>query len=232
MKITISFNTNFPIFFFSLSVVIRGIPPVRPLQQSFAAPELSDVPPSAPVQHIPPVPYSQDDSSSDSDSEEGMQINQEMRQTSFNKSTTATNSQRKYPHAQSHSHPHHQQHQHQPFVRPEHTLLQPQRPSAMPSPPSVISQFNHDPSAILASSQSMFNGMSLSRKQDTRHDSNSNLYCYCRRPYDEMYEMIACDADDCPIEWFHFECVGIKYAPQDKWFCPQCRPRHTGQHSG
>lgn len=212
--------------------MIRGIPPVRPSQQSFAAPDFSDVP-SAPIQHISPGQYSQD-STSDSDSEEGMQINQEMRQTSFNKSTTSK-SQRKHPQAHSHSHPHphhHQQQQQQPFVRPEHTLLQPQRPSPMPSPPSVISQFNHDPSAILASSQSMFNGMSLSRKQDSRNDSNSNLYCYCRRPYDEMYEMIACDADDCSIEWFHFECVGIKYAPQDKWFCPQCRPRHTGQHSG
>lgn len=214
-------------FFFFLSVVIRGIPPVRPLQQSFGVPDFSDVP-SAPVQHISPAPYSQD-SSSDSDSEDGMQINQEMRQTSFNKSS-ATKSQRKYPQAHPYHHQHHHQQQQQPFVRPEHTLLQPQRPS--PMPPSAISQFNHDPSAILASSQSIFNGMSLSRKQDTRNESNNNLYCYCRRPYDEMYEMIACDADDCPIEWFHFECVGIKYAPQDKWFCPQCRPRHTGQHSG
>lgn len=56
----------------------------------------------------------------------------------------------------------------------------------------------------------------------TKHD---NLYCYCRRPYDEVSEMIACDAEDCRIEWFHFECVGITVVPQDTWFCPECRNR-------
>lgn len=39
--------------------------------------------------------------------------------------------------------------------------------------------------------------------------------------------MIACDAKDCRIEWFHFECVGIRVAPQDKWFCPECQNRNN-----
>lgn len=52
------------------------------------------------------------------------------------------------------------------------------------------------------------------------------VYCYCRCPYDELNPMIACDASDCPIEWFHFECVGIVIAPQDKWYCPQCRAKY------
>ena len=52
-----------------------------------------------------------------------------------------------------------------------------------------------------------------------------NLYCYCQCPYDEVSEMIACDGNDCRIEWFHFECVGIMVPPKGKWYCPDCRKR-------
>lgn len=52
------------------------------------------------------------------------------------------------------------------------------------------------------------------------------VYCYCRCPYDEVSEMIGCDDDNCKVEWFHFECVGILMAPTGKWYCPDCKPRH------
>lgn len=52
------------------------------------------------------------------------------------------------------------------------------------------------------------------------------IYCYCRCPYDEVSEMIACDGEDCRIEWFHFECVGIMVPPKGKWYCPDCRMKH------
>ncbi|KAG5877151.1 hypothetical protein JTB14_035920 [Gonioctena quinquepunctata] len=51
------------------------------------------------------------------------------------------------------------------------------------------------------------------------------LYCYCQCPYDEVSEMIGCDATDCAIEWFHFECVGIMVPPKGQWFCPDCRKK-------
>ncbi|VDP94911.1 unnamed protein product [Echinostoma caproni] len=35
-------------------------------------------------------------------------------------------------------------------------------------------------------------------------------------------EMVACDNRDCPIEWFHFECVGLTSKPRGQWYCPQC----------
>ncbi|XP_049866696.1 uncharacterized protein LOC126367293 [Pectinophora gossypiella] len=54
-----------------------------------------------------------------------------------------------------------------------------------------------------------------------------SVYCYCRCPYDEVSEMIACDAEGCPIEWFHFECVGIMVPPKGKWYCPECRKNQT-----
>ncbi len=47
------------------------------------------------------------------------------------------------------------------------------------------------------------------------------LYCYCNQP--ESGDMIGCDNVDCPIEWFHFECLKIKNAPIGQWYCPDCR---------
>ena len=39
-------------------------------------------------------------------------------------------------------------------------------------------------------------------------------------------EMIACDnAEKCPYEWFHLDCVGLSAAPSDRWFCPICKNR-------
>lgn len=56
-----------------------------------------------------------------------------------------------------------------------------------------------------------------------------SVYCYCRCPYDEVSEMIACDGSDCAIEWFHFECVNIMVPPKGTWYCPQCRPKYINE---
>jgi hypothetical protein len=36
-------------------------------------------------------------------------------------------------------------------------------------------------------------------------------------------DMIGCDNDLCPIEWFHFNCVQLTSKPKGKWYCPKCR---------
>ncbi len=36
-------------------------------------------------------------------------------------------------------------------------------------------------------------------------------------------DMIGCDNDLCPIEWFHFNCVSLSHKPKGKWYCPRCR---------
>ena len=51
--------------------------------------------------------------------------------------------------------------------------------------------------------------------------NSEEVYCYCKEP--EKGEMIGCDNKDCPIEWFHFDCLKIKSAPKVKWYCPDCR---------
>ncbi|KAL4730270.1 hypothetical protein ACLX1H_002303 [Fusarium chlamydosporum] len=45
-------------------------------------------------------------------------------------------------------------------------------------------------------------------------DADEPTYCYCNGV--SYGEMVACDADECPREWFHLECVGLKVAPTSK----------------
>lgn len=60
--------------------------------------------------------------------------------------------------------------------------------------------------------------------QDPTGDGgDGRVYCYCRRAYDEAQGMIGCDGANCPIEWFHFECVGILVPPSGSWYCPSCK---------
>ncbi|KAH6560416.1 hypothetical protein BASA62_010426 [Batrachochytrium salamandrivorans] len=51
-------------------------------------------------------------------------------------------------------------------------------------------------------------------------DPNEPTYCICKQV--SFGEMIACDNDDCPIEWFHYTCVGLTDPVKGKWFCPIC----------
>lgn len=63
-------------------------------------------------------------------------------------------------------------------------------------------------------------------------DPNEPRYCLCDRI--SFGEMIACDNDRCPLEWFHFECVGLTELPRrtQKWFCPICRKKMGVDASG
>lgn len=53
-------------------------------------------------------------------------------------------------------------------------------------------------------------------------DPNEPTYCLCNRV--SFGNMVACDNDSCPREWFHYECVGLLDAPVGKWYCPECAP--------
>lgn len=56
-------------------------------------------------------------------------------------------------------------------------------------------------------------------------DPNEPTYCLCHQV--SYGEMIGCDNPDCPIEWFHFACVGLTTKPKGKWFCPKCTDRKS-----
>ncbi|ESQ37227.1 hypothetical protein EUTSA_v10002653mg [Eutrema salsugineum] len=51
-------------------------------------------------------------------------------------------------------------------------------------------------------------------------DPNEPTYCTCNQV--SYGEMVACDNNECKIEWFHFGCVGLKEQPKGKWYCPDC----------
>ncbi|XP_055451711.1 inhibitor of growth protein 1-like [Psammomys obesus] len=52
-------------------------------------------------------------------------------------------------------------------------------------------------------------------------DPNEPRYCLCNQV--SYGKMIGCDNDECPFEWFHFPCVGLKRKPKGNWYCPNCR---------
>ncbi|ALC48643.1 Ing3 [Drosophila busckii] len=52
------------------------------------------------------------------------------------------------------------------------------------------------------------------------YDPNEPRYCTCNQV--SYGDMVACDNDACPFEWFHYPCVGITQPPKGKWYCPKC----------
>lgn len=52
-------------------------------------------------------------------------------------------------------------------------------------------------------------------------DPDEPTYCLCDQI--SYGEMIMCDNDLCPYEWFHFSCVSLGVKPKGKWYCPKCR---------
>ncbi|XP_015589930.1 inhibitor of growth protein 1 [Cephus cinctus] len=58
-------------------------------------------------------------------------------------------------------------------------------------------------------------------EDDLTIDPDEPTYCLCDQI--SYGEMILCDNDLCPIEWFHFSCVSLSTKPKGKWFCPKCR---------
>ena len=53
-------------------------------------------------------------------------------------------------------------------------------------------------------------------------DPNEPTYCLCDQV--SYGEMIGCDNQDCPIEWFHFGCMDLHTKPKGNWYCPKCSP--------
>ncbi|XP_043232470.1 inhibitor of growth protein 1-like [Amphibalanus amphitrite] len=60
---------------------------------------------------------------------------------------------------------------------------------------------------------------------DVPIEPDEPTYCLCEQVF--FGEMIGCDNELCPIEWFHFACVNIVHKPKGKWYCPRCRGDRT-----
>jgi inhibitor of growth protein 4 len=56
-------------------------------------------------------------------------------------------------------------------------------------------------------------------------DINEPTYCTCGRV--SYGAMLGCDGPNCPIEWYHVECLPVPpgpgpWPPKGSWFCPTC----------
>ncbi|KAF1845354.1 uncharacterized protein K460DRAFT_366231 [Cucurbitaria berberidis CBS 394.84] len=63
---------------------------------------------------------------------------------------------------------------------------------------------------------------------ESDEDGEEPRYCYCNEV--SYGNMIACDNDNCPREWFHLPCVRLEKAPvgRTKWFCSdECKDHYT-----
>lgn len=57
---------------------------------------------------------------------------------------------------------------------------------------------------------------------EVEEDDNTNeVYCVCQQV--SFGEMIACDRDQCKIQWFHLQCVGLDKPPTGRWYCDDCK---------
>ncbi|BEJ01881.1 hypothetical protein CcaverHIS631_0605630 [Cutaneotrichosporon cavernicola] len=61
-------------------------------------------------------------------------------------------------------------------------------------------------------------------------DPNEPRYCYCNQV--SYGEMVGCDNDDCPMEWFHLSCLGLTHPPAGEWMCDVCRKKEGGTPAG
>lgn len=55
---------------------------------------------------------------------------------------------------------------------------------------------------------------------DGEEGGDDKKYCLCHNV--SYGDMVACDNDNCPYEWFHWSCVGLRSEPNGTWFCPVC----------
>lgn len=58
------------------------------------------------------------------------------------------------------------------------------------------------------------------RKKKEERDKDEPLYCFCQQI--SFGEMVACDGENCPYEWFHMDCVGLDEPPKGAWYCEDC----------
>ncbi|EGC45909.1 p21ING1c variant 2 [Histoplasma capsulatum var. duboisii H88] len=58
-------------------------------------------------------------------------------------------------------------------------------------------------------------------EEEDEGGEDTKTYCTCRSV--SHGDMVACDNDDCPYEWFHWKCVGLTREPLGTWYCEECR---------
>ncbi|CTQ86539.1 PHD-type domain-containing protein [Caenorhabditis elegans] len=68
--------------------------------------------------------------------------------------------------------------------------------------------------------------MIISNRERTKKYREQEEWCICNGMNINSGMMVECENKNCPIKWFHFECVGLLAAPLDEWYCTDCNPFH------
>lgn len=55
---------------------------------------------------------------------------------------------------------------------------------------------------------------------------DKKLYCTCQTV--SHGDMVMCENEECPYQWFHFKCVGITKEPVGEWVCDYCKSHGFG----
>ena len=66
------------------------------------------------------------------------------------------------------------------------------------------------------------NGTAATTGNVVATDDTEEKFCYCQQP--AHGDMIACENEQCPLEWFHLDCVHMTEAPDGEWYCTNCAP--------
>ncbi|KAI8935322.1 hypothetical protein NX059_007907 [Plenodomus lindquistii] len=101
---------------------------------------------------------------------------------------------------------------------------------ASPAPKPAPNVKSNPPSSVASSNaqEQDYQEAEVEAEIESDEDGDEPRYCYCNEV--SYGNMIACDNDDCPREWFHLACVHLEKAPtgRTKWFCSdECKDAHT-----
>jgi len=96
----------------------------------------------------------------------------------------------------------------------------------LPGPPGPGDRRPKDENNELAGTSELMGPGRPGEEEEEGEDENEaddeERYCYCQGV--SYGEMVACDRDDCPRQWFHLECIGLKSVPKSaKWYCDECK---------
>jgi hypothetical protein len=103
--------------------------------------------------------------------------------------------------------------------------------NAMPASPAVKPVTNtksNPPSSAASSIAAEPENEYPEAEVESDEEGDEPRYCYCNEV--SYGNMVACDNDDCPREWFHLACVNLEKAPvgRTKWFCSdECKEMHA-----
>ena len=86
--------------------------------------------------------------------------------------------------------------------------------------PELVAKWYTRPS-YYSSIHAQTSSQALAISSDPQESTSAKKYCFCHN--EESGTMIFCDKKNCPIKWFHLQCLKITRIPKGKWYCPQCR---------